>query len=178
VTEQRDAKHLEGLGIAGMFWLWGSLAWVAPPYIGFGGWGQWAFNIAGAVLIAIAFAGAGIELGKLWKNEAFEYWGVGLLFLVPAVLLHLTVWWAELAPFWEVSAKSIALILAAFGGAFVMIGLPYLFARSTVEGDGAPEPTPEEKTLDRQRRKELLASAGLLVLTAASAILKVLFGVG
>ena len=64
VNEQEKSPY-EGLGFATALWLWGSIAWLAPGYIGFDGWGMWVCNIFGGISIAISFGGAAVEVGKL-----------------------------------------------------------------------------------------------------------------
>lgn len=176
-----DKSPYEGLAFAAALWLWGSIVWFAPGYIGFGGAGLWVCNIFGGILIAISFAGAGLEIGKLFKSEAFEWWGVGMVFLVPAALLHFAVWYAELGLFWEAIAKSVALFLDALGGTFVFFGLAYLFWHGPpveVAEDMTSEEAAERDAEEKRRRRQYAASAGIFLLTIISAILKTVFGIG
>ena len=63
VNEQEESPY-EGLGFAAALWLWGSMAWLAPGYICFDGWGTWVCNIVGGIFIAISFGGAAMGVGK------------------------------------------------------------------------------------------------------------------
>lgn len=177
----QDKSPYEGLAFAAALWLWGSVAWIAPSYIGFGGIGMWVCNIVGGILIAVSFGGAAMEVGSLFKSEAFEWWGVGMVFLVPGALLHFAVWYAELGAFWGAAAKSMALLLDAFGGTFILLGLAYLFWHGPPVGASdkgmTPEAVEEREAEEKRRRRQYAASAGVFLLIVISAILKTVFGV-
>lgn len=179
--DEQEKTPYDGLALAAAFWLWGSIAWFAPAYLGFGGVAMWVCNIVGGILMAISFGGAGMEIGKLFKSEAFEWWGVGLVFLVPAGLLHFAVWYAELSSTWAAVAKGSALLLDGFGGLFVFYGLAYLFWNgSPVELEEAPsqQEKAERRAEDKRRRRHYLVSAAVFLATIVSTIVKTIFGIG
>lgn len=125
--------------------------------------------------------GAAIEVGKLWRNEAFGYWGVGLLFLVPAGLLHALAEFVALPSPGTGIVKGLALFLDALGGTFFLMGIPYFSWEPSSQEQTtelSPEEEVEEKVERRRTRGEIAGSAGLLLLTVISAILKAVFGIG
>lgn len=123
--EKRAQPPLGGVAVAGMFWLWGVLAFYTPAYLGIGGRG---FAIAlGTAFIAIGFAGAFTELSKLQKNEAWGYWGASLVFLVPAAVLHTVVSYQSLNSTAEIVARTSVLCLVSVGGAMFLYGIAHFF---------------------------------------------------
>lgn len=175
--DEKKKPRYQGIAIAAGFWWWGSVAWLAPIYIGLEGWPKWAFNVVGAGLIMIAFAAAAVELGTLWKNEAFTYFGIGLLALIPAGLLHALAWFVDIPSPWLGVAKGLALLLDALGGFVVIFGLAYWGNPKQPENlDDSPTEVVQAET--RQNRQEIVGSAILLLLTVVTAILKGVFGIG
>ena len=124
---KKPRPPLEGLYIAAIFWFWSIILFYAPIYLDFfGGW-RILLRILAGVVITIGLVGALIELSKLRKSEALGYWSVGILFLAPAIFLHLVVMFGHIGSPWEVAIKILVVILTLFGGGLLILGLCYLF---------------------------------------------------
>ena len=175
MSEAANPRY-QGIAIAAGFWWCGVVAWSAPVYIGLDGLSKWVLNVVGAGLIVIAFAAAVLELGNLWKNEAFTYWGLGLLALIPAGLLHALAWLVDVPSPWMGVVKGCALFLDALGGFVFLFGVAYWGTPRRPED--ADEQPPEEEAEVRQKRQELFWSAAVLLVTIVTAILKAVFGIG
>ena len=151
VEDQRDSDNeppLLGLAIAVALWWTAILFFYAPTYLHVHGNWAVALRAAGAIALVISLGGAGFELAKIWKTQALESWGVALVFLTPAALLHLL----RLSSPWELIIRSLVLLLLAFGGTFVFWGFAYLIwdlgkrPRARTESEQAAEPL-DSKTI-------------------------------
>lgn len=142
-----------GLAVVADLWLWGALLLYAPSYLGIpSGW-EILFYIAGFIALIISFAGALTELGKLWQSEGLSYWGVSLVFLIPAVALYLSVEYQRITGTLSVVAKIAALLLMALGGPMFFQGIPYLFWKK-IGGAQKSESAPDSQ--DRESKSEKL----------------------
>jgi len=171
--KNKKTPPLQGIAIAAILWLWGTLFLYAPGYIGFSGTLQTIFNLIGIILIIISLVGALIELGKLWDNEALSYWGISLVFLVPAGLLHIAQITYDFYNPWDVILKASILLLIFVGGPFVFIGVPYVFWKSRKEE--LPEITEEElkirKSKNREKKLDLIFTLCIALLSLTTAII-------
>ncbi|MGM0803503.1 MAG: hypothetical protein ACQET8_02095 [Bacillota bacterium] len=166
--QEKDNPLLMGLASAGILWWIGTIVLYAPKYMELKT--SWPFDIIGYIFITISFVGACLEVGKIWKNKAFEYWGVSLVFLIPALLLHIIVDKVNIVPI--VLVKSLILFLIMIGGPFILLGVPYLFERkkeSVYEGD-------DEITIEENRKKKFELSLSLIIafLSFITAIIKII----
>ncbi len=99
----------------------------APSYLGIvGGW-EYIFYILGFVALIISLAGALMEIGKLRQSEGLSYWGVSLVFLLPAFAIYLLVEYQRITGILVNLAKVAVLLLSAFGVPFIFMGLSYFF---------------------------------------------------
>jgi len=145
--------------------LWGALLLYAPVYLGIIGIWRAPFNIL--------FGGAVIELGKLRKNEGVKYWGISLVFLLPALLLHLGVTFAYLVSPWDTVAKIAVLILMAIGGPLLFLGLPYMFWKpSSNVSEFSPQQLAEQKEAKRKIEINAIVSEIIALLSLLTAIVK------
>lgn len=143
-SEQRSTNR--GFAVAGSFGSWGSILWITPTYVQFSGTGQWICYILGGLCVAISFLGALQELSRLLGSEAFSWWGVAFVFLIPALLLHLIAYFFSLSPFWTVATKGVALLLDAVGVPFIFFG----FATYFDEAAQQKPKSPEQKSVNRR----------------------------
>ena len=99
----------------GSFGCWVQSCYSRPSTCISGGW-RWPFNILGFIAIILSLGGALFELQSLRKNEAYGYWGMAAVFLIPAALLHLAVTHDYFATPLEIIVRIAVLILIVFGG--------------------------------------------------------------
>lgn len=180
---KKPQPPLGGLAIVASLWLWGAILFYAPTYLNIvGGW-RIPFNILGAIALTLSFGGALLELGKFWKSEALSYWGAGIIFLIPAVVFFVLVRFYSLAPFWETSAKIVALILLAFSGPFFFMGIPHFFWKGPQEQTSghteeiSEKEAAEQKQARREARFTMIASIIIALLSLVTAIVKLAFEV-
>jgi hypothetical protein len=184
ITKKQSGPGL-GLATVAMMWLWGAILFYAPNYVGATGVVAVVLNCLGWLLVAFSFAGAGIELGKMLKTKATEYWGIGLFFLVPAGVLHYWLSGKALA-FWTVLGRSLVLFLAALGGGFLISGFPFSFHRpdeakpaqsidtaQLAKTDGPVPPLPS-RSHSAEERAKLIGALVVVVLNIITAILKLM----
>ena len=155
-------KH-DGVALAVSAAAWGALFWIIPSDVGFSGSLMWFCYVAGAVCIAVSFGGALMEMENLTGHEAFGWLGVGALFLVAAILLHLANIMFSFAGFWEVATK-----LLAYG--FDMLGIPFILFGVSAMTSKPPEDKPSDPQKPQGSRKEAL----LTILSFASALIPIL----
>jgi hypothetical protein len=173
VVEQKPSPPLERMSAWAMMWLWGALLLYTPIYLNVTGTWQAPFNVLGLIAIIISFGGAVIELGKLRKNDGFKYWGVSLVFLLPALLLHLGVAFRYIVPPWDTVAKIAVLILIAIGGPLLFLGLPYMFWKPTQNvAEISPQQLAEQKEAKRKTDINTIVSAIIALLSLLTAIVK------
>jgi hypothetical protein len=165
-----------GLAIVADFWLWGALLLLAPSYFTItSGW-RVPFLVLGFISLTISFGGALLEIGKLRKSEGLSYWGVSLVFLVPAAALFLSVRYGAITGALAIASKIAVLLLAAIGGPLFFQGLPYFFWKTP-----APTPPPEQPAppspsqiasaaAKRKTSLEIIANVIVALLALATAI--------
>jgi hypothetical protein len=175
---KKPRPPLSGLAIVASLWLWGTILFYIPTYLNIvGGW-RIPFNVLGAIALIISFGGALLELGKFWKSEALSYWGVGIIFLIPAIIFLVLVKLYPLAPLWETLAKIAALVLLAFSGPLFFMGIPYFFwkAPQGQEPKHAEETSAQEASAQEMAQREAkfttIASIIIALLSLATALVK------
>jgi len=177
--KQKPRPPFSGFAIVADFWLWGALSLCAPTYLNVAGVWIIFFNVLGSIAIIISLTGALVELGKLWKSEALSYWGASLVFLLPAVLLHVTVTYYTLLPVLATIAKIVVLVLIAVGGALFFQGVPHLVWKTEEEQklEQAEKDSPEEaakrKTAKHKAALKAAVSIIVILLNLTTAILKI-----
>jgi len=177
-TTKKLRPPLEGLYIAGIFWFWSIILFYAPIYLGFfGGW-RILLRVLGGVVITIGLVGALLELSKLRKSEALGYWSVAILFLAPAIFLHLVVMFGHIGSPWELAIKILVVILTLFGGAFLVFGLCYLFWQPQRQKEEQTSEISQQEMIERKatRRKADLTLI-ITLLNLATAIIMLVSGV-
>jgi hypothetical protein len=132
-----------GLAAFADLWLWGALLLFAPSYLDVDGVPAMLLYAVGFACLILSLAGALTELGKLWNSEGLNYWGVSLVFLVPAFLLVLAIGYQRMPGTLEPAARAAVLGLFAIGGATFFQGIPYFFWRQDAHGPTVA-PTPAE----------------------------------
>jgi cation transport ATPase len=173
---EKSKRLLPGLTVAAILWLWGSLLLYAPIYLGIAGWGRILFNVLGGLAIAISLLVAIEELTELWKKKAMGYWSISLVFLVPAVILHLAVMFASLPSLWETVARIVALILVFIGGPFVIVGLSnVLWKPKPQRAEQAYQISIVEAAERKADRRRANFSLSIALLTLATTIIKLVF---
>ena len=174
--KRRSSRPGSGFSIVASFWLWGALFFYAPVYLGITTAWKIVFNVLGIICVSISLGGAGVELAKVWKNEALSYWGVGFLFLTPAVALHIVTARSTLSLAFGIVAKILVLILYAFSGPFFFLGVPYLFLRAREQHtDARSSRTSSEEPTSEGTKKDRIKFVGALIvalLNIATAIIK------
>ena len=135
-TNTIEIINPKGLGFAMVadFWLWGAMVLFIPTYFGFVslGW-HWPFYIIGILFLIVSFMGALFELKDLLRNEAYSYWGVSLVFLIPAILLFISTQRQIITGVFVFISKIAIMIFAAIGFPMFFQGIPYLFWNKTEE---------------------------------------------
>jgi hypothetical protein len=167
-TNKNQDHPLNGVSLAGAFWLWGSIVLYAPIYLGIIGF-QWIFNAIGALFLTIGLMGALIEIDKMFKNEGFSYFGIGSFFVVPALLIHIYVSFNTVEPIWQMILKIGVLFLIGIGGLFFLVGLPYFFWNPSKK---EKESTEEEKIEKNKLNVNTVMSLVIALLTFVTFLLK------
>ena len=159
------------LAAATGLWLWGALALITPSYVGIGApWG-WGLYALGMVFLVISFAGALMELGKLFRSEGLSYWGVSLVFLIPAAVLYLLDHQHSVSGAMGAVVRFGAVVLAAFGGFLVILGVPYLtWAEDQPSHVLAAGAESEARALAAAKTVKAAASALVALLALATAV--------
>lgn len=75
--------------IAAWFLVVGITFFYTPIYIGLHGFLGSFINFLGWVAIIISLVGSFVELSNIFKNDGLSHFGVSLVFLIPAALLHI-----------------------------------------------------------------------------------------
>ncbi len=165
-----------GLGTVATLWLWGALLLFTPQYLGIIHPWRILFFVIGGLGIIISFAGALLELGKLWDSEGLEYWGVSLVFMIPAAALYVGVWQQLIDHPFVVPAKIAFLLLTAVGGSLFFHGVPYFFWESGVDaqhpaaGDEFPEPDHKTEKATKAKLFQVIANVIVALLSLATAV--------
>jgi len=160
-----------GLATAGILWLWGALLLWAPGYLGLGSPWDGVAVVLGLLALVLSFAGALTELGKLLQSQGLNYWGVSLVFLIPGVVLAVSVERGNVTDALVTPAKLGVLVLLAIGGAMFFYGVPYLFWQGTGSETGAKAPAGEEgKGREFRASSKAAANAIVALLALATAV--------
>lgn len=166
-----DDPPLFGLSLVAMFLLWGGLFFYIPVYLGINN--QIIFNIIGFVFLIISLIGSLIEISNLWRNEAFSYWGVASVFILPAILLHLLVYHYEIYGFWRAVIKVIVIVLLFIGIPFITIGFSYLTWKHNGENvEDIKATSEEERAKTPTNNIQLVTSLIIAILALATAIVQ------
>lgn len=159
------------LAAAAGLWLWGALALIAPTYVGFGSPWNWIAYGLGPLFLVISFAGALIELSKLFRSEGLSYWGVSLVFLIPAAALFLIDSQHRLSGAMQSAARLGVIVLVAVGGFMLVLGVPYLTWTEEQLGDrGRTETDSESRAMAAAKTVKAGASALVALLALATAV--------
>jgi len=126
VSEKPIPSLPEITGVA-ILWWWGSIILYSPYYLNIVGLWRIVPNAIGASLIIISMAGAVMELGNIWKNEGWDYIGVSLIALIPAIISRWVVTSNPVIFPLDIALKIVELILLAIGGAVLIKGLLLIF---------------------------------------------------
>lgn len=165
-----------GLAVVASFWLWGALLFYAPTYLSAtGGWRVF-LNVLGGICLAISVAGAGTELGRMFRSEALSYWGVGLLFVLLAVLLHIATLGNRLLVVWTIVARLSVLLLVSVGGSIILYGFSYLFWKSeeVPHGEQIGRVPPETVEDTKGSTIKVVVAVVVVLLNFVTAVLKLL----
>lgn len=107
---------------------YGFIAWFLPHYLKIVGPCRIFFYILGFLFIMLSMGIAVMELSNLWKNEGWDFIGLSLMLLIPAIVLHFVVtFFFTLIPILDQLAKFFVLVLAALGATCLFIGLDFIF---------------------------------------------------
>jgi hypothetical protein len=126
-----------GLAASADLWLFGALLLWAPSYLSVDGVLATILYVVGFALLILSLAGALTELGKLWHSEGLNYWGVSLVFLVPAVLVILADESHRIPSTLTAAARISILGLLAVGGGMFFQGIPYFFWSQSADTQAA-----------------------------------------
>ena len=142
------------------------MALFTPSFFGItSGW-SWLFYIAGAILVIFSFVGASIEFSNLIKNEAFSYWGVSLVFLLPAILLFILIEQQVITSGYVTISKVAAMLLFTVGGPMLFHGIPYLFWNRKEK----KPTTPIQKETKRKTSLEIVGNVLIALFSLATAV--------
>jgi hypothetical protein len=174
-TKQKEKKPTpptSGLAIAGALWIWGFLLMYTPSYLGILGWWEYTFYVLGFIALTISLAGALTELGKLRQSEGLSYWGVSLVFLLPALALYLLVKYQHIAVMMVLLAKIAFLLLIAIGVPFIFLGISYFFwKKENVESERNPSERVALSKVEKVKPTlEVMANIFIALLALATAI--------
>jgi len=170
-NKKGEKPPLLGLSIVAMFLIWGGLAFYIPVYLGINTHIIF-FNIIGFICLTISLAGSLIEISNIWKNEAYSYWGVSLVFILPAILLHLSVYYYEINEFWSIFIKVAVIVLLFIGTPFIPMGFSYLLWKRNDENTDEREISGEERVTNSTNKIQLISSLIIAILTLATAIVQ------
>ncbi len=168
--ETKPSPPTSGLAIAGAMWIWGALIIYAPTYIGItGGWEN-IFYVIGFIPLIISLAGALLEIGKLRKSEGLNYWGVSLVFLLPALAFYLLVEYQRVTGIWVSLAKIAALILTGVGVPFIFLGLSHFFwKKESPQTSQIPVEHSDDASKTEKTKPTLEVTANILIAMLALA---------
>ncbi|MHB9112357.1 MAG: hypothetical protein ACYC4D_06985 [Thermoleophilia bacterium] len=181
IKSKKQSHPLEGMSIAAvMLWL-GLLLLYSPYYLNINSSWRWLFNGLGGLAIMISFVGALLELAKLWKNQASEYFGISLVFLMPAGFVHFAIQRIAPTPVWEIIGRSFVLVLAAFGGMFLIMAVPYIFLKPA-ELNSPTKVTEQEAAEQRAEKRKTdintIMSLIIALLSLAAGLIKLIIEFG
>lgn len=165
-----EKPPLIGLSVVATFLIWGGIAFYIPAYVDINN--TIIFNIIGFTFLTISLGGSLIEISNIWKNEAYSYWGVSLVFLLPAILLHLSINYYEIIGFWSGVIKIAVIILLIIGTPFIPMGLSYLLWKRKDKNIGEREISEEERVKNSTNKIQLITSLIIAILTLTTAIVQ------
>lgn len=168
--DKREKPPLIGLSIVAMFLIWGGIAFYIPVYFGINN--AIIFTIIGFICLTISLGGSLIEISNIWKNEAYSYWGVSLVFLLPAILLHLSIYYYEIIGFWSVIIKVAVIGLLVVGTPFIPMGFSYFLWKRKDKNIDEREISEEERVKNSTNKIQLITSLIIAFLTLATAIVQ------
>lgn len=172
---RKRSKHpWEGFANAAFFWLLAVLLFFSPEYVQFGGIAATVVAVLAVISLLISLLGVFSELGKLYQNRGLRLWGGGVVFLIPAVLLHLLGQNYVLHEYLEMVARIAVLVFIALSGLMFFQGVPYLLwnSDSTPGTDEQPSiAASDTSTRDWGRIWNTIASVIVGILTFATAVI-------
>jgi hypothetical protein len=77
--EERSSSG--GFGVAAGMIAAALVALWAPTYLGWSGWSETAWHVAGGILGTIGMGGGLLELSQLQGRRGYDDWGVGAVFI-------------------------------------------------------------------------------------------------
>lgn len=168
--KKSDSPPLLGLSIAVTFLLWGMLTFYMPTYLEIDN--SVMFNVIGFAFLIISFVGSLMEISDLWKSEALSYWGVSILFIAPAILLHLSLAYYNIIGYWNIAIKILVIGLFVVGIPFIPIGFAYLTWNKKYKYKEKSALCEEDRGKRTTDRLQLLVSLFVTLLTLATAIVQ------
>lgn len=176
MVEKKDKKIEVSSEWSGFFmvaWLSvvGIILFYTPIYIGISGVFKVVVNALGWIAIIISFAGALIELSNIFKNDGFSYIGTSLVFLIPAILLHISQERYLSNPTVIVIIKTVVIILIIIGSAFILLGVSAFIGTPS---DKFKKSIKVQKSEDKKNVFELLAPILIAILSVTTAIIKLI----
>lgn len=176
IKKQKENPPLLGLATVAFFLIWGALFFYIPTYLGIDDKvAVLIFRVLGFIAIIISFVGSFIEISQLWKNEAFSYWGVSLVFVIPAVLLHFSIDYYDVSNPWAYVIKIFVLIFLFSGLPFVPFGFAHLLYKPQKNEKLVSE---EEKADQTSKKVQLIASFIVAILSLITAIIQLVSNLG
>lgn len=169
---KKNSPPLQGLAIASMFLIWGGLTFYLPTYLEIHN--PVVFNTIGFLLLGFSLIFSLMEISSIWKNEAYSYWGVSLVFILPAVLLHFLTVYYEIVGVWNFIIRVGVSVLFFAGTPFIPFGFSYLVWRPENENKKEEELSKEEKTKNTTNTIQLVISLIITLLTLVTAIVQLL----
>lgn len=118
----------KGMVRATIWCFYGFFTLFLPHYLKCVGCWRTLFFALGTLFLILSIVLAVMELSNLWKNEGWDFIGLSLMLLIPAIVLHFTVtsFITLILPLKRL-VKFFVLVLAAFGSTCLIIGLDYIF---------------------------------------------------
>jgi hypothetical protein len=181
----KGSTPTSGIAVAACIWFWAAMAFYAPTYFGLASGALTAsINIVGAVLLTVSISGALLELSKLWKRDALSYWGTGVVFLLPALGLHLaTVNNPPAHKALEIPMRIGVYAFLAIGSPFIFMGLSHLSRKTgavdTEQGQKASADTgPAKPRRTRGETARTVLGFIVVLLNLVTAIIKLVAASG
>jgi hypothetical protein len=167
---------LLGFAVAADLWFWGVMLFYAPTYFAVSGLLSSALTALGFCMVVGSVAGALLELGKLRKNEALSYWGIGAAAVLLAGGVHLAVARADMSREVELVARAAVYLALAVGAAMIFQGIAYGL-RNPVSDAPSSDSGIEDQSRSRSRFLSLsqtLAATLLALVSLATAVVQFL----
>lgn len=149
--------------IATWFLVIGIILFYTPEYIGVEGIVQKIIIFGAWIAIIVSLIGSFIELSNILKNEGFAYLGTSLIFIIPAILLHVYQSKNLSRVSLITTLKTIAILLILVGSGILLYGFSFFLERESKKS---------EANTDKKINIELIVSLIIALLTLATAIIQ------